>query len=388
MTYRLAIVASHVIQYQDPLFRRIAAEADIDLTVLYCDRRGADAFRDEDMGVTVTWDVEQLLSGYRYRFLRNFSHLDAKRPFLRMIDPGIVPAIVRGKFDAVIFMIGWGSLTAWLGFLACKLSRTPFFLFGDSSFPPEERGLAQKLRARMLRTIFRMASGFMTSGKLNADYYAHYGADRNRFFPMPFAIDNDRFAAAAQLTPIERAELRERHGIAPEEVAIGFSGKLVERKDPRTLVDAFARMRHGERARLVFIGDGPMRAEIEKAAPTARFLGFVNQTDLPHAYAICDVLVLPSRFEPRGLVVNEAMAVGLPVIASDRVGAVGDLVQDGENGFVFPAGDAATLAAQLDRIVEDGALRARMAARSKELIADWSFETEVRGVRTMLERRR
>lgn len=388
MTHRLAIVASHVIQYQDPLFRRIAAEADIDLTVLYCDRRGSDAFHDEDMNATVAWDVEQLLTGYRHRFLRNLSRLDAKRPFLRMLNPGIVPAIIRGRFDAVIFMIGWGSATAWLGFLACRLSGTPFFLFGDSSFPPPERTLRQKLRAAMLRMIFRQASGFMTSGRLNADYYAHYGADRGRFFHMPFAIDNERFAAAARLTPAERDELRERHGIAPDEVAIGFSGKLVERKDPRTLVDAFARMRHRDRARLVFIGDGPLRPELEQAAARARFLGFVNQSDLPHAYAICDVLVLPSRFEPRGLVVNEAMACGLPVIASDRVGAVGDLVQDGENGFVFPAGDAATLAAQLDRIVEDGALRARMAQRSRELIQDWSFETEVRGVRAMLERQR
>ncbi|HKO56477.1 MAG TPA: glycosyltransferase family 4 protein [Thermoanaerobaculia bacterium] len=387
MTHRLAIVASHVIQYQDPLFRRIAAEPDIDLTVLYCDRRGADAFRDEDMNATVAWDVDQLLTGYRHRFLRNLSRLDAKRPFLRMLDPGIVPAILRGRFDAVIFMIGWGSATAWLGFLACKLSRTPFYLFGDSSFPRPERTMLHKLRAHMLRMLFRRASGFMTSGKLNADYYAHYGADRNRFFHMPFAIDNDRFAAAARLTQLERDELRRRHGIGPDEVAIGFSGKLVERKDPLTLAEAFRRMRNREKARLVFIGDGPLRAELE-TTDRARFLGFVNQTDLPHAYAICDVLVLPSRFEPRGLVVNEAMACGLPVVASDRVGAVGDLVRDGENGFVFPAGDAATLAAQLDRLVEDGALRARMAARSTELIKDWSFETEVRGVREMLERRR
>jgi glycosyltransferase involved in cell wall biosynthesis len=385
MTHRLAIVASHVIQYQDPLFRRIAAEGDIELTVLYCDRRGADAFRDEDMNVTVAWDVDQLLTGYRYRFLRNLSQLDARRPFLRMLNPGIVPAVMRGRFDAIIFMIGWGSATAWLGFLACRLSGTPFFLFGDSSFPPPETSLRQRLRARMLRAIFRQASGFMTSGHLNADYYAHYGADRRRFFHMPFAIDNDRFAAAAQLTAAEREELRERHGIAPDEVAIGFSGKLVERKDPRTLAEAFARMRNRDKARLVFIGDGPLRPELEKT-DRARFLGFVNQSDLPHAYAMCDLLVLPSQFEPRGLVVNEAMACGLPVIASDRVGAVGDLVQDGENGFVFPAGDAAALAERLDRIVEDDALRSRMAQRSKELIADWSFETEVRGVRAMLER--
>ena len=145
-------------------------------------------------------------------------------------------------------------------------------------------------------------------------------------------------------------------------------------------------MRQRDRAALVFIGDGPLRPSLEAAAPRdgVHFVGFVNQADLPRHYAMCDVLALPSVFEPRGLVVNEAMACGLPVVASDRIGAVGDLVRDGENGLVFPAGDAAALADRLDRIVGDDALRARMAARSREIIAGWSFDAEVEGVRKML----
>jgi glycosyltransferase involved in cell wall biosynthesis len=202
---------------------------------------------------------------------------------------------------------------------------------------------------------------------------------------MPFAIDNERFAAGARFGSGERNALRARYGIAQDRVVIGFSGKLVDRKDPRTLLEAFGLMGHRDRAALAFIGDGPLRASLEAAAPEGvHFVGFVNQADLPRHYAMCDLLALPSVFEPRGLVVNEAMACGLPVIASDRIGAVGDLVRDGENGFVFPAGDARALAERLDRIVGDDALRARMAARSREIIAGWSFDAEVEGVRKML----
>lgn len=385
---RLAIVASHVIQYQDPLFRRIAAEPDIDLTVFYCSRRGAVPFRDADMGTEVDWDLE-MLSGYRYQFLRNVSPAGEDSGFGRFINPGLAPALARGRFDAVIFMIGWGSVTAILGMLACRAAGVPFFLFGDSSFPPPETSLRAKLRAAALRALFAIAAGFMVSGAANAAYYRHYGADPRRFFLLPFAVDNERFAEAARLQPGERDSLRRRYGIAPEAVAIAFSGKLVERKDPRTLLEAFARMPHRDDAALVFIGDGPLRASLEQRVREeslrgVSFTGFVNQSELPKHYAMCDLFALPSTFEPRGLVANEAAACGLPLVVSDRCGCIGDVAEPGENAFVHPAGDSAALADILETLVTDGALRERMGARSRTIISGWSFERGVAGVQAML----
>lgn len=200
--HRLAIVASHVIQYQDPFFRLLAAEPEIDLTVLYCSRAGAETYRDADMRTTLKWDVP-LLEGYRHRFLRNLAN-DPHAGFWRLINPGIVPALVRGRYDAVIFMLGWGAFSAMLGIVTCMLTRTPFFLYGDSSFPAPETTLRSRVRARFLRWLFSRTSGFMTSGVLNAEYYAHYGAGRNRFFLLPWAVDNERFAAQSQMSDEER----------------------------------------------------------------------------------------------------------------------------------------------------------------------------------------
>jgi len=381
----VAIVASHVIQYQDPFFRLLAADPDIDLTVLYCSPAGAEVYRDVDMKTTLRWDIE-MLSGYRYRVLRNFGFGDG---YTRLINPGIVPALLGGKYDMVLFMLGWGSLTAMLGIVACRAARIPLFLYGDSSFPPPEDSVARRIRAGFLRALFGLTTGFMVSGALNADYYRHYGADPRRFFLLPWAVDNERFAAACHLAPGERDALRDRLGIARNAVVFVFSAKLVERKDPMTLLRAFEAMKQRDRAALLFLGDGVLREPLEAFVrehdlDAVRFAGFVNQTDLPKYYGLSDIFVLPSTYEPRGAVINEAMACGLPVIVTDRCGSIGDIVLDGDNAFVYPAGDAATLARVIDRMAEDHALRARMAGRSLEIIGRWSFARGVEGVKDAL----
>lgn len=384
MKYRLGIVASHVIQYQDPFFRRLAAEQDLDLTVLYCSRAGADVYDDADMQTSLRWDIE-LLTGYRHEFLRNHG---VGSGYGRLINPSIVPRIVRADLDAVLFFPGWGSITSLLGIAACRASGIPFLLYGDSSFPPPETTLRARIRASCLRGIFALTGAFMASGVLNAAYYQHYGASAGQIFPLPWAIDNDRFAAASRFEPGEREAMRARFGIHPDQIAIIFSAKLVARKDPMTLLRAITRMEQRARTAVVFLGNGELREPLEAFAKVnsldARFAGFVNQAGLPKHYAMGDVFVLPSVYEPRGAVINEAMVCGLPVVVTDRCGSIGDIVIDGDNALVYPAGDAAALATHLDRLVSEDALRARMARRSREIIGTWNYARGVEGVKAAL----
>jgi glycosyltransferase involved in cell wall biosynthesis len=379
--HRLAVVASHVIQYQDPFFRRLAADGAVDLTVFYCSRAGAEVYRDEDMGTSLRWDIE-LLEGYRHVFLRNFGWGDG---YARLVNPGIVTKVA--DHDAVLLFLGWGTVTSLLAIAACRVTGTPFLLYGDSSFPPEARTWRERVRAAFLRGVFRLAGGFMVSGVLNAAYYRHYGAEPRRFFLLPWAIDNERFAADSRFAPGEREAMRARFAIAPEQTAFVFSAKLVARKDPMTLLRALARMQQRDRAVVVFLGHGELREALEafarEHALNVRFAGFVNQADLPQHYAMCDAFVLPSLYEPRGAVINEAMACGLPVVVTDRCGSLGDIVLEGENAFVYPAGDDAALARALDALMDD-ALRARMGRRSREIIAGWSHERGVEGVRAAI----
>lgn len=378
--HRVALIASHVIQYQAPFFRLLAQRPEIDLTVLFCSRAGAEAYRDEEMKTTLAWDLD-LLGGYRHRFLRNFGGGDG---YARLINPGIVPAILFGNFDAVIFFLGWGTITSLLAIAACRMRGTPIVMFGDSSFPPPESSLARRLRAGFIRTIVRFTDVFLTSGRFNAEYYQHYGADPRRFFRVPWAIDNARFEEASRFAEGEREALRARFGIRPDEMVVVYSGKLLPRKDPMTLLRAVDAMKLRDKTAVLFLGHGELREELERFARErnvhAIFPGFVNQADLPKHYAMADVFALPSLDDPRATVVNEAMACGLPVLITDRCGPSGDIAAHGDNAFVVSAGDVSALSRHLDALAASPELRAQMSRRSREIIAGWDYETGVRGV--------
>jgi glycosyltransferase involved in cell wall biosynthesis len=378
--YRLAVLTSHVIQYQDPLFKRLASSPQIDLTVLFCSRMGMAEYADPDMGVTLQWDLD-LLDGYRHRFLRNIRISAAG--FWSLFNPGVVPALWRGHFDAVLVM-GWGSVTTWLAFATSMYRGSPVFLAGDNIFASDAPTLRGRLRAGVLRMLFRRTAAFMLLGSLNGYYYRYYGADPRRFFSMPYAIDNERFFRASRMSAARRAELRKEMGIDPARVVILFSGKLIKRKNPLHVLQAYERMRLRDRAAVIIVGEGAERPTLETYVRAhhlehVHFLGFVNQTRLPVVYGIADMLVLPSSHEHWGLVVAEAMACGLPVLVSDKVGACGDICDD-EHDMVFAVGDIDRMAEMLDSLVSSPERRGELGARSLKIIGTRSFDQDVDGI--------
>ncbi|HEV2734926.1 MAG TPA: glycosyltransferase family 4 protein, partial [Longimicrobiaceae bacterium] len=237
--------------------------------------------------------------------------------------------------------------------------------------------------------VFRRVSGFLAIGRQNADFYREYGVPDERVFLAPYAVDNDAFFASAAEQLPRREELRRGLGIPAGAPVILFSGKLIDVKRPMDLLRAYLRVRAEVPAALVFMGDGPLRPELEAfcrehALEDVHFAGFRNQSELGRFFAVADVFCLPSIYEPWGLVVNEAMCFGLPVVASDMVGSTGDLVLEGENGFTFRAGDVDALAGRLRAVLGDAELRRRMGARSRELIAGWGYAEDVAAVRACL----
>ena len=164
-----------------------------------------------------------------------------------------------------------------------------------------------------------------------------------------------------------------------------YAGKLSPRKRPLDLVRAAARIAADCPLSVVLVGDGSERRTLEDEIGRAglryaRITGFVNQGEISRYYAACDVLVLPSSHEPWGLVLNEAMCFGVPVIASDAVGAAPDLARVGENGAVYPVGDVGALAQALRVILRDPVRRAAMGARSREIVRGYSYDADVQGI--------
>ncbi len=374
--WRILILASHVIQYSSPLFRRMAQDPRIDLQIAYCTLQGTTPSVDPEFGVEVVWDTS-VLDGYPWVHIPNRSPVPGLGRFFGLFNPGIWGLIRKSHFDAAI-LPGYFYFTAWIAIAAAKWSGTPIVFVTDSHGLRSWNAQSPwKLRIKkwVVKRIFSLANAVMVSSSGGVDYLKSLGFSSDRIFLVPTAVDNDWWTE--QSSKVDRKAVRGSWKIPGDGTVVLFCAKLQRWKGPADLLEAFARA-GVPNSYLVYAGDGPERGNLERRAielgiaDRVRFLGFVNQSQLPAAYSAADLLVLPSLFEPFGLVVNEAMLCGLPVAVSDRVGAKFDLVRPGENGYVFPAGDVPALAGILQQILGDPEERARMGAAARRRMETWS----------------
>jgi glycosyltransferase involved in cell wall biosynthesis len=373
---RILILASHVIQYSSPLFRRMAHDPRLDLQIAYCTLQGATPSIDPEFGVEVAWDTS-VLEGYPWVQLPNRSPVPGLGRFFGLINPGVWRLIRKSHFDAAI-LPGYFYFTAWIAIAAAKWNGTPILFVTDSHSLRSWRTQSPwKLRFKkwLVRRIFSLGSAILVSSSGGVEYLKSLGFTSDHIFLVPTAVDNDWWTE--QAAKVDRDAARAAWKIPAEGTVALFCAKLQRWKGPLDLLEAFAQA-NVPNSYLVFAGDGPERSNLERRATAlgladrARFLGFQNQSQLPSTYCAADLFVLPSLFEPFGLVVNEAMLCGLPVAVTDRVGAKFDLVRPNENGYVFPAGDVGALAAILRQILPDPGKRAQMGAAARRRMETWS----------------
>jgi glycosyltransferase involved in cell wall biosynthesis len=388
---RLAYLVTHPIQYQAPLLRRIAAEPGIDLTVFFCSDFSLKSYLDPCFGTAIAWDIP-LTGGYRHEILPALGRRD-RLSFWRPVNYGLARRLNRSNFD-VLWVHGYNRGFHWLAMAWAKLRGLKVLVRDEATLISVSRHKLKRLGKRLFFLVLRnLADGFLAIGTLNARYYRSYGIAPNRIFLMPYAVDNAFFREKAQAAAGARERLRRELGLAPGRPVILFASKLSEVKRGVDLLEAYIRMSPDQveepHPYLMFIGDGSQRQRLEERAGTMhwssiKFLGFRNQTELPQYYDLCDVLVLPSAFEPWGLVINEVMNAGRAVVVSDQVGCGPDLVRPGENGAVFPAGDVSGLRQALVDLVGDPETCRIKGRKSLEIIDAWGFEEDVAGLNRAL----
>lgn len=380
---RLAHVVSHPIQYFAPLYRELARRPEVDLTVFFCSDRTAAAFHDPGFGRVVRWDTP-LLEGYRWRVLPSARGAPIPRGFGWRPNPDIVREIASGAYDA-LWVHGYMRSTTWLAVAAAR-ARGMTVLLRDEQTLIDRRPLSRAaLKEVPLRALFAMCAGLYI-GEQNRQYLRRYGVPDRRLFFAPYCVDNAFFQREANRLRPERDEIRRSLGVENDAPVVLFAGKLIEKKQPLRLLEAFGRVRRARRCWLLLAGDGPLRERAEtwvrrQGIPGVRFLGFLNQSELPRAYVAADIFVLPSsHHETWGLVVNEAMNFGLPLVVSDRVGCGADLVEEGRNGFIVPHDSTAGLAEAIGRLIEDPDLRQRFGRRSRARVGLYSIERAADGI--------
>jgi glycosyltransferase involved in cell wall biosynthesis len=381
---RLAALLTHPIQYFAPLFRTLAAQPGLELTVYYGSRRGTVPLVDPGFGKAYTWDIPPL-EGYRYKFLPGLFREADNTPPSRQINPSIVNEITPRRYDA-LWIHGYAGNTCYLAILTALLKAVPVLVRGDSHLRVEPPSAAKKYaKYLVLRALFSRLAGFLYIGTLNKSYYQHYGVPESRLFWCPYTVDNAFFRHQAETLAPRRCQLRAAWGIGDRRPVILFAGKFIAVKQLPLLLEAYRRVRERRVCALLLAGDGPFRHQIEaevqkKSIPDVRITGFLNQTEIPKAYAAADFLVLASCFERWGLVVNEAMNFSLPIVVSDRVGCGPDLVRPGVNGEVFEHPSVEALESVLERYVAQPEQLHELGCASLERIRHWGLPETARGV--------
>ena len=359
MKRRLVITTEIISPYRIPVFNVLAEHPDVDLHVIFL------AETDPSMR---RWKIYKDEIRFSYEVLPHWRRRVAGYNVL--LNRGVASALDQTQPD-VIVCGGYGYLASWqvLGW-ARRLKRR-VFLWSESNQQDQRRGMphVEMLKRRFIADC----SGFVVPGKSAAAYVATFGVPRERIFVAPNAVDNAFFAQQASVARSRAAELRRQFGL-PERYFLCV-GRLVFSKGVFDLLDAYSQLAPELRAaaELLFVGDGAEQPELEARAAaihpgTIRFAGFAHREQLAVYYALAEALVFPTHTDPWGLVVNEAMACGIPIIATDAGGCVVDLVQDGWNGYVVPTSAPGKLAEALAKVAASPELNTTMGARSAQRI--------------------
>lgn len=406
----------------------MAASGEFRVKVFYTWGQAHGKVHDKDFGIEREWDID-LLSGYDHAFVQNTSSEPGSHHYKGIINPSLISEVKAFNPDKII-VYGW-KFKSHLQLIRHFKGKTPIYFRGDSTLLDDAAGFSIKksLRRLLLHWVYGHVDFALSPGTGSDAYFLNAGLSANKILRAPHAIDNERFAGihppkngderfdASQSPDIDtesslkiRAEdCRKELTIAKDAKVFLFAGKLEPKKDPELLIRAFIRLNQQyPKSHLIIVGNGILEQSLKQYFSTTQpsvgkfnsstpsppstsstpstsisFLPFQNQSIMPLVYRLGDVFVLPSKGpgETWGLAINEAMACGRPVIASDKCGAAADMIKDNENGFIFKAGDENDLYNCMEKMVN--ADLATMGARAQETVQHFSYASFVNALISM-----
>ncbi len=357
---KIAFLVERPTQFEAPFYRFAARDPEHEFRVLFTGRGVAEPVFDPELKVSVAWGID-LLGGYPHEVCPSEG---AGRWLAERLTSERCDLLIANGYTQPLYRLG--ARVAKRAGVATAL-RLDSVLW-DASW---SRNLAKRiLFATYMKRTYDL---FLGVGSLTLDYLRAFGVPRERTGLFPYSVDVESFAGRSRLSPEERAAFRERLGVPTgARVVLGLA-KFNEREAPWDLLRAFARVQDPD-VWLVLAGDGPVRPALEDFArrlSRVRFPGYIPYPDLPALYAAADLFVHPAREERWGVSVQEALACGLPVVASSRVGAGYDLIEADGNGFVYPAGDPERLAHRIGEALALDPERVRQ--RSAAILSRWDY---------------
>ncbi len=371
MSRRLAILTEIIAPYRIPVFNILARRKELSLHVIF--------LAETDEAVR-QWPVYKNEICFSHQILPSWRWRTGKNSFL--INRGLWSALNKVNPE-VIICGGYNYPASWEALLWTRRHRARFVLWSESNRQDARSGWAP---VDWLKAYFvRHCDGSVAAGKTAFQYLQSLGSPQASILTAPDAVDNTLFATHAENARADATSFRAKLGLPSRFIL--FVGRLVPEKGVFDLLEAYAKLESSLRSAvgLVFAGGGGSREELAQQAkrisPGVVCLpGFAQREDLAVLYALAEAFILPTHSDPWGLVVNEAMACGLPIIVSDVAGCSADLVEDGWNGYVVPPRDPKKLSQAIDSLLRQPELRQRMSARSLERIQNYSPEACANGL--------
>lgn len=363
---RVLFLTTYASPYRVQFFDELGKHCD--LTVLFSDRIAAQKHRDAG------WFVKGDGSAKFVQLEKQVGSLGKKALCLDVLD------WLKKPFD-VIVVCGYSSPTFMLAIGYLRARRIPFYMEVDGGLVRQDSAFKRWYK----RQLVGSADRWLSTGKATDAYLAYYGADRSRMLRYPFSSLREGDILDDIPTQEEKYALRQKLGIEAAQMLLTVGRMDFHGKGLDVLLKSAAQL--SEEAEVYLVGDTPseeiLALQKELKLKNIHYVGFCGKEALAEYYRAADVFVLPTRSDVWGLVINEAMACGLPVISTDRCVAAMELVRDGVNGYVVPAGNPEALAEKLNRILEED--RAAMGRACLEIIKPYTIENMARVHEELLE---
>ena len=377
---KLAIITTHPIQYNAPLFQELTRRNLIRIKVFYTWGQTKEGpVYDPTFKMAFQWDIP-VLEGYDYEFVSNESSEPGSHHFKGIINKQLIGKVGEWQPDAIL-VYGW-SFDSHLKALRYFKNKIPVFFRGDSTLLDEMPGFSLKKMVRriFLRWVYHHIDKALYTGEANKKYFLAHGVNSDKLEYAPHAIDNKRFQNNEEESINKALEWRKKLNIPVDAIILLFAGKLELKKNPQLLLEVFMEL-DNPTVHLVIAGNGELESQLKQQSANhskVHFIGFQNQEQMPVVYRMADIYILPSGGpgETWGLAINEAMACARPVIVSDACGGSQDLVVQDKNGIIVQRNNKTDLKKAIQQLMarEKKGIQA-MGKNSLEHIQHFSLES-------------
>lgn len=321
---KILLITNIISPYRVPLFNHISKVSNFEFRVLSL----ADNEKNRQ------WEINKSQIEFNYSILKGINFFVKEKDWPIHINYGLINKLFKYSPD-VIITSGYDSLAYWEAFFYSKLFNKKFILWNGSTLLSSNKN--KRLISKLKSIIIKGANSYITYGTKAKKYLEYYGAESKKIAVGCNTVNVNYFYSKSQeyrkshLFPV----IRQKY----PEILFLFVGQFIVRKGVKELIEIARRFRD-KRVGFIIVGDGPLRKELENFVrknnlKNIYFTGFIQKTDIYKYYALSDILVVPSKEEVWGLVVNEGLASGNYIIASDQVGAVYDILKDNKLGKIY-----------------------------------------------------